>query len=164
MRVPDADQRTASGPRRTDRARRRIAAPADRLFDAWTDPDLLVRWLPPHGMTARVDQLDVRPGGGFRLVLAYDDAAVAGKSGGNEDSLAARFVAVDPPRHLAFVSTFDSDDPAFQGEMRMDWHFDAEGDATRVRVIASDVPPGISAEDHAEGMTASLDQLAALVE
>lgn len=151
-------------PGRTDRAERLIAAPAKRLFACWTDPALLVQWLPPRGMAGRIEHLDPRPGRPFRLVLRYEDAAIAGKSGGGEDLVAGQFVVVDPPRHLAFTSRFDSDDPAFQGEMRMDWHFDPEGTATRVRIIAANVPPGISAEDHAAGMGASLSQLAAFVE
>lgn len=149
---------------RTDRAERLIAAPADRLFSCWTDPALLLHWLPPRGMSGRVEVFDPRPGGPFRLVLTYEDAAEQGKSGGGEDVVAGQFVAVEPPRHLAFVSRFASDDPGFQGEMRMDWEFRPEGAGTRVRITATNVPWGISAEDHAAGMGSSLTQLAALVE
>lgn len=149
---------------RTDRAERLIAAPAARLFACWTDPALLVHWLPPRGMTGRIETFDPRPGGAFRIVLAYEDPEIAGKSGGGEDVVAGRFVAVDAPRHLAFVSRFASDDPAMQGEMRMDWHFVPDGGGTRVRITAGNVPPGISAEDHAAGMGHSLAQLAAMVE
>jgi uncharacterized protein YndB with AHSA1/START domain len=147
---------------RTDSASGFVPAPVGQVFACWTDPALLVRWLPPHGMSGRVDVFDLRPGGPFRIVLAYDDPAIAGKSGGGEDAIAGQFVAVGPPRHLAFVSRFDSDDPMMQGEMRMDWHFDPEGHGTRVRIVATQVPPGISASDHADGMGASLAQLAAL--
>jgi len=152
------------GPGRTDRAERRVAAPPDRVFGCWTDPALLVRWLPPEGLSGRVDLFDPRPGQPFRIVLAHQDPAIAGKSGGGKDVIAGQFVAVDPPRHLAFVSRFDSDDPMMQGDMRMDWHFDADGADTRVRIAATGVPPGISAKDHAAGMGASLAQLAALFE
>lgn len=150
--------------RRIDRAERVIRAPAERLFACWTDPELLVHWLPPRGMSGRVEVFDPKPGQPFRIVLTYENAADQGKSGGGADIVAGMFVAVDPPRHLAFVSRFDSDDPAFQGEMRMDWHFDPIPGGTVVRIIASDVPPGISAQDHAAGMGSSLTQLAALVE
>jgi uncharacterized protein YndB with AHSA1/START domain len=147
---------------RTDRATGVVAAPPAQVFACWTDPVALVRWLPPAGMTGRVEWFDPRAGGGFRIVLAYDDPTIAGKSGGGEDAIAGRFVAVDPPRHIAFVSQFDSDDPMMQGETRMDWHFDPDATGTRVRIIATDVPPGVGADDHAAGMGASLAQLAAL--
>jgi uncharacterized protein YndB with AHSA1/START domain len=149
---------------RTDRASRLIAAPAGRLFACWADPALLARWLPPRGMTGRVDLLDLRVGRPFRIVLSHDDPGQAGKSGGGSDIVAGRFVAVDPPRHLAFVSRFASDDPQLQGEMRMDWHFDPAAQCTLVRIVARDVPPGVAPEDHLAGMASSLSQLAALVE
>jgi uncharacterized protein YndB with AHSA1/START domain len=148
----------------TDRAERLIRAPAAQLFACWRDPALLVHWLPPRGMTGRVEHFDPAPGGLFRLVLTHDDPTRAGKSAGASDVVAGQFVTLDPPHHLAFVSRFQSDDPAFQGEMRMDWHFDPVAGGTLVRIIATNVPPGISAEDHAAGMGSSLTQLAALLE
>jgi uncharacterized protein YndB with AHSA1/START domain len=147
---------------RTDRAEAIISAPPAQVFACWTDATRLLRWLPPAGMTGQVDHFDLRPDGTFRLTLAYDDPAIAGKSGGGTDIVEGTFLALDPPRHLAFQTRFDSTDPAMQGTMRMDWHFDDHGDATRVRIVATDVPPGISPQDHAAGMGASLAQLAAL--
>ena len=147
---------------RTDRAERLIAAPPAQVFACWSDAARLARWLPPTGMTARVDHFDPRPGGTFRLTLAYNDPAIAGKSGGGEDVVDGTFLALDPPRHLAFQTRFDSPDPAMQGTMRMDWHFDPTDTGTRVRIVATNVPPGISPQDHAAGMGASLAQLAAL--
>ena len=150
--------------RRTDHAERLIAAPAERLFACWTDPALLARWLPPRGMSGQVERFDPRAGGAFRIVLTYDDPAERGKSGGARDVVEGRFVVVNPPQHLAFVSRFNSADPAFQGEMRMDWSFEPVANGTRVRIGASNVPPGILTTDHAAGMGSSLAQLAALVE
>ena len=149
---------------RTDRAERLILAPAVRLFACWTDPALLVHWLPPRGMAGRVEVFEPRVGGPFRILLTYEDPAQQGKSGHGRDVIAGQFVAMEPPRHLAFVSRFRSRDPKMQGEMRMDWHFDARGTATLVRIVATRVPPGIAAADHAVGMASSLEQLAALVE
>jgi len=151
-------------PGRADRAERVIAAGAEKLFSCWTDPAMLVQWLPPRGMFGRVEKFDPRPGQPFRIVLGYEDPDQPGKSGDGSDVVAAQFVAVDPPRHLAFVSRFRGDDPKFQGEMRMDWHFDPVPGGTRVRVVARDVPPGIGAEEHVAALQSSLSQLAALVE
>lgn len=151
-------------PRRTDQVERWIAAGPAQVFSCWTDPALLMHCLPPRGMAGRIEVFEARAGRPFRMVLSYEDPGQGGKSGAGSDVIAGRFVAVEPPRHLAFVSRFDSDDPAFQGEMRMDWHFDPVEGGTRVRIIASDVPPGIGGEDHAAGMAASLAQLAALFE
>jgi uncharacterized protein YndB with AHSA1/START domain len=149
---------------RTDQAERFVAATPAQVFACWTDPAILVRWLPPRGMSGRIEDFDPRPGLPFRIVLGYDDPAIAGKSGGGMDVVDGRFVTLDPPRHLAFVSRFDSADPQMQGEMRMDWHFDPSGAGTRMRLVATGVPAGISAKDHETGMGVTLAQLAALFE
>lgn len=56
---------------------------------------------------------------------------------------------------------FASDDPAFAGTMTMTWAVTAVDGGTRVDITATDVPDGITAEDHAEGIDASLANLAA---
>ena len=48
-----------------------MEAPVDRVFAALVDPDLLLEWLPPEGMTGRFEHVDMRPGGSYRLVLTY---------------------------------------------------------------------------------------------
>jgi uncharacterized protein YndB with AHSA1/START domain len=151
---------TGSG--RTDRAEGFVGAEPAMVFAAWSDPAILSRWLAPEGMAARVERLDLRAGGGFRIVLTHDDPAQAGTSDRGTDVVEGQFVSVDPPGHLAFVSRFDSDDPALQGTMRMDWDFRPEGDGTRVRITAQDVLAGIAPGDHAEGMGATLRKLSAL--
>lgn len=42
---------------------RLISAPRERVFKAWTDPKQFAAWWGPHGFTAPVVELDVRPGG-----------------------------------------------------------------------------------------------------
>ena len=59
---------------------------------------------------------------------------------------------------------FVSDDPAFAGTMTMTWEVAAHPGGTEVTIRATDVPEGISAEDHAAGLSSSLAQLAAYVE
>ena len=55
---------------------------------------------------------------------------------------------------------FVSDDPAQAGTMTMIWEVTAVEHGTRVEFRAEDVPAGISADDHAAGLTSSLANLA----
>jgi uncharacterized protein YndB with AHSA1/START domain len=48
---------------------RLIAAPRQKLFKAWTDPELLKQWFAPMPYTTPVAELDVRPGGASRIVM-----------------------------------------------------------------------------------------------
>ena len=137
-----------------------IAAAPDHVHAALVDPDALLQWLPPSGMTGRFERYDARPGGGYRLVLTYEEAASAGKSGADSDVVEARFVEIVPGVRVVQAVEFESDDPAYAGTMRMTWTLEPVEGGTRVEIRAEDVPPGISAEDHAAGLASSLRNLA----
>jgi uncharacterized protein YndB with AHSA1/START domain len=50
-----------------------IDAPRERVFKAWTDPELLKQWFAPLPYTTPVAELDVRPGGA-NLIIMRDPA------------------------------------------------------------------------------------------
>lgn len=146
---------------RTDTASLVIAAPAERVFTALVDPDALAAWLPPNGMSGRFDYFAGEPGGGYRLRLTYTDpSAAAGKTTADSDVVEARFVDIVPGVRVVQAVDFVSDDPAFAGTMTMTWELTEVEAGTRVDIRASDVPVGISAEDHAAGLASSLRNLA----
>lgn len=146
---------------RTDTASRVIAAPYGRVFTALVDQDALEAWLPPDGMTARFERFDPRPGGSYRLVLTYIDTSRAGgKATPESDIVEARHIEIVPDVRVVQAVDFVSDDPAFAGTMTMTWELAAVVEGTRVDITAGNVPNGISAEDHAEGLTSSLANLA----
>ena len=150
---------------RTDAASRVIAAPAAHVFAALVDPEALLAWLPPAGMTGRFERFDARPGGSYRLVLTYDDpAAASGKATADSDVVDARFVDIAEGGRVVQSVDFVSDDPDFAGTMTMTWEVHEVDGGTRVSITADDVPDGISAEDHAEGLNSSLANLAAYLE
>ena len=51
----------------TIRLHRVLRAPAERIYRAFLDADAMVKWLPPNGFTAKVQQLDARVGGAHRM-------------------------------------------------------------------------------------------------
>jgi len=52
---------------------RAVNGPAHIVFKAWSDPDLFRRWWTPKsfGMTILSCEMDVRTGGGYRLVISH---------------------------------------------------------------------------------------------
>jgi uncharacterized protein YndB with AHSA1/START domain len=149
----------------TDRASRVIAAPPERVWAALVDPGALLAWLPPGEMTGRFERFDARPGGSYRLVLTYSDASGApGKATADSDIVEVRFVDIAAGTRVVQAVDFVSDDPAYAGTMIMTWEVTAVDAGTRVDIVAGDVPDGISADDHAAGLTSSLAKLAAYVE
>jgi uncharacterized protein YndB with AHSA1/START domain len=48
-------------------------APRELVFEAWTNPEHLVRWFAPRGCTIHFSQLALRPGGGFHSCIRNPD-------------------------------------------------------------------------------------------
>lgn len=144
---------------RTDRSRIVIPASRERIYAALLDPAALETWLPPDNMRGRVLEFDARPGGTFRMELTYLDGR-RGKSSEHSDITEVTFVELSPSERIVQRVVFDSDDPSFAGTMTMTWSLTDTSDGTAVEIRADDVPPGISPDDHAIGLAASLNGLA----
>ncbi|MGO1948389.1 MAG: SRPBCC domain-containing protein [Mycobacteriaceae bacterium] len=150
---------------RTDRASLLIHSDRETVFSALTDSNALTAWLPPRGMLGRFEHFDMRTGGSYRLVLTYlDPTGSPGKTATDEDVSDVRITRLVTGECLEQEIDFVSDDPAFQGTMTMLWILRSGGEGTDVEITARDVPPGVRARDHAEGITSSLANLAAYLE
>ena len=75
--------------------RRRVRAGAEQIFDLWTKPDLMVRWMSPFpGAVDCEASCDLRPGGAFSLVMT---------SGESSREVSGAYVQIDRPRKLVFT-------------------------------------------------------------
>jgi len=148
---------------RTDTASRLVPAPPEAVYAAFVDPEALIGWLPPAGMTGRALLFEPWEGGSYRIELTHDGDG-AGKTTARSDISAGRFLVLEPGKRIVQSVAFESDDAAFDGEMVMTWSLEAVPGGTRVTVAAGNVPAGISAEDHAAGLASSLENLARFVE
>ena len=75
--------------------RRRVSAPAEQIFDLWTKPDLMVRWMSPFpGAVDCKASCDLRPGGAFSLVMSSEESS---------REVSGTYVEVDRPRKLVFT-------------------------------------------------------------
>jgi uncharacterized protein YndB with AHSA1/START domain len=53
----------------TIRIERIFDAPRERVFEAWTRAEFLLRWYAPQGCTIHFEHIDVRPGGRFHSCI-----------------------------------------------------------------------------------------------
>ncbi|GAA3286600.1 SRPBCC domain-containing protein [Nesterenkonia halobia] len=149
---------------RVDRAARRIDADLPAVFAAFTDAELFLAWLPPAGMSGRLERFEPQVGGGYRMVLSYDEPPPGGgKADASSDVAEAHIAELDPAGRIVWEVEFPSEDPAAAGLMTMTWTLSPADDGTLVSVAAVDVPAAISPEAHAEGLRSSLAQLATVV-
>jgi uncharacterized protein YndB with AHSA1/START domain len=75
--------------------RRRVKGGAEEIFDLWTRPELMARWMSPFpGAVDCRASCDPRPGGAFSLVMSSKEAI---------REVSGAYVEVDPPRKLVFT-------------------------------------------------------------
>jgi uncharacterized protein YndB with AHSA1/START domain len=150
---------------RNDRASRVIPAAPEDVYAALVDPQALMDWLPPAGMTGSFERFDAHPGGSYRLVLTYNDSSTSrGKTAADTDIVESRFIELVPGVRVVQAVDFVSDDPSYAGTMTMTWELTAVDGGTRVDISAGNVPDGITAAEHAAGLTSSLENLADYLE
>jgi uncharacterized protein YndB with AHSA1/START domain len=151
---------------RIDSESRLIRAAAAAVYSAYVNPTDLVRWLPPTGMTGRIEVFDPRPGGAYRIALTYDrdSQSIRGKTTEDADVVHGRFLELVPEQKIVQSVQFESEDPRFAGEMIMTWLFTPAPQGCDVQIIAENVPEGISPEDHRAAFAATLANLARVVE
>jgi uncharacterized protein YndB with AHSA1/START domain len=99
----------------------RFDASRQLVFDAWTKPELLMRWFGgPREWKLTACEIDLRVGGTYRFVTTRTDGAEMGWGGVYREIVA--------PERLVFTEVFD--DAWYSGEAIVTQEFAAVGDAT----------------------------------
>lgn len=151
--------------KRTDNASRIIMASPETIYQAHLDPKAVAAWRPPKGMTCRIYAFNPQEGGTYKMAFIYTDKEQAyGKTSAHEDVFSGRFEELIPNKKIVEIVTFESDDPAFAGELKFTTTLTAVASGTEVDVKAENVPAGITREDHQAGMDSSLQNLAEFTE
>jgi uncharacterized protein YndB with AHSA1/START domain len=129
--------------------RRRVKATAEQIFDLWTRPDLMVRWLSPFpGAVDCKASCDLRPGGAFSLVMLSE---------GSSREVSGTYVQIDRPRKLVFT---------WVGPLTNDVNtlvtveLDPRGDETDLVLTHERLPTSAILEGHTRGWGNILDHLA----
>jgi uncharacterized protein YndB with AHSA1/START domain len=78
---------------------RTFDAPRDKVWKAFTDPEIVPHWWGKHGTTTIVEEMDVRPGGKWRYVSRAADR--------EEVVFYGEYLEVDPPQGLKWTFMFD---------------------------------------------------------
>jgi uncharacterized protein YndB with AHSA1/START domain len=134
----------------TLRIERTYQAPAQRVFDAWTSPEVMRRWWhASHDWETTDAEVDLRVGGVIRVVMRNPQKDEEFGGGG-------RYTEIDPPRRLAF--TWIWDDNATRTLIEIDFEETPDG-ATVVRFTHSDLWDEEAVRDHEDGWKRCFDNL-----
>ena len=124
---------------------RALAAPPDRVFRAWTDPDELARWFCPNPDLPTTAEVDLRVGGAYRIRMGTFEVAGA-------------YRKIDPPRTLAFTWGWATD--AEPARMLVTVTLaPLDGGGTRLRLRHERFADAEERASHAWGWTRSLERL-----
>jgi uncharacterized protein YndB with AHSA1/START domain len=137
----------------TLRLSRRLAAPRESVFWAWTDPEQLTRWCAPEGYTVPTLTRELRVGGAYRIEMHHPDERVV---------LHGHYLLLDPPARLAYTYGWEgSEMEAPQMTVLVDLH-DRHG-ATDVDVTHGPFESDAVLSFHEWAWNSCLHQLAALL-
>ena len=139
----------------TVRLHRVLKAPPERIYKAVLDPAANCKWLPPHGFTCTVHQLDARVGGTYKM-------SFTNFSTGKSHSFGGKYLELKPGERIVMTDVFD--DPNLPGEMRTTYAFRKVAVGTEVNIVQENIPAVIPPEACYLGWQESLEQLAKLVE
>jgi uncharacterized protein YndB with AHSA1/START domain len=117
---------------------RLLAAPRDRVFAAFVDPDRLVQWWGPRGFCNTFNECDPRPGGTWRLVMHGPDGANYPSESVFEELVRPERIVirhVSGPRFELIVRLVDE-----EGQTRLTWcqRFETAAECAKVRHFAVD--------------------------
>ena len=139
----------------TVRLLRVLRAPPEKIYRAFLDAGAMAKWLPPYGFTCKVEQLDARVGGHFRMLFINFTTGNGHAFGGEYRELVAN-------ERIRYFDVFD--DPNVPGEMETTVTLRAVSCGTELGIVQTGIPEVIPVEMCHLGWQESLAQLATLVE
>lgn len=131
--------------------RREYAAPPQRVYDAWTNPDLARQFLCPQGMTVADAAMDVRAGGSYRIDMRTPEGEAYVAFGTYRD--------VQPGRRLTMTWQWQEESPAEEHETLLTLEFNPLGSGTELILTHERLSSDESRQNHANGWTSILQRL-----
>jgi len=149
---PDAQPAAATRPKPSLTITRKLPAPPDRCFRAWTDPEALKRWFGPDKVEVLLAETDPRVGGRYRILARSQD--------GEEHDVSGEFREVVANRKLVFTWAWRST-PERQSLVTVE--FVPAGAETTLTLTHEQFADEAARDRHRHGWTNSLGKLAAFV-
>ncbi|WP_248310848.1 SRPBCC family protein [Bosea vaviloviae] len=131
--------------------KRRLNASAAEVFQAWTDPALLMRWFGPENVRTTEVAVDPRIGGAYRVVMLENT--------GERHEISGSYYEVVENERLAFSWSWVTTPERVS---RVTVTFKPDGDGTILTLLHEKLFDEQAVKGHTHGWTGSLGKLEAL--
>jgi len=130
---------------------RLIPAPPERVFEYWTEPELVAKWFGPGEFDVPSSDLDLRPGGKWRTTIRSPEGQLRTVSG--------VYSTIEPPRRLVFTWAWDDDNGVRGHETQVTVTLEPTPGGTRLRLVQEDFQNREVRDRHNGGWASSLSKL-----
>lgn len=132
-----------------------FSAPPERVYRAMLDAEALPKWIPPHGFTCKVFELEAKVGGRYRMHFTN-------LGNGQSHAFGGVYLELVPNERIVHTDVFE--DTNLPGEMRTTITLKAVSCGTEMHIVQEGIPAMIPVEGCYLGWQQSLQLLALLVE
>ncbi len=136
------------------RLERMIAAPPERVFALWTEPELLVKWWGPEGFDIPAHALDIRPGGAWRTTMRSPE--------GKLHTVSGVYRVIEPPRRLVFTWAWEDEKGLRGQETEVAVTFAPAPGGTKLMIVQKEFATVTSRDQHEKGWVSTLRCLEAV--
>lgn len=138
-------------PDSTIRLSKSIAAPAEKVFACWTEPELMHDWYAPsEEFTTPVAEVELKVGGRYRVGMKRNEVL---------NLVSGQYCRIEPPSLLSFTWAWDAPRPDVQ-ETQVTLEFRPNGGFTDLIFTHERFRDEEQRKSHAEGWTGCLERLA----
>lgn len=127
----------------------------EKVYRAFLDADAMCKWLPPHGFTGRVHQLDATVGGSYKMSFTNFGT-------GHSHTFGGKYLELVPNERIVNTDVFD--EPNLPGTMKTTVNLKKVSCGTEVNISQEGIPEAILLDGCYLGWQESLELLAQLVE
>jgi uncharacterized protein YndB with AHSA1/START domain len=128
--------------------RRIFKAAPERLFAAWTTAEELTRWHAPGALSVVLAEVDLRPGGRYRIEMAEP-------AGGTVHKVSGTYRVVDPPRKLVYTWRWEGE--PIETQVTLEFH--PAGTGTELVLTHHGFANEDARAHHEKGWTAIMESL-----
>jgi uncharacterized protein YndB with AHSA1/START domain len=131
--------------------RRTYDVPPERVFEAWTTPELAKQFLGPNDVNAPEVSMDVRVGGSYHIIMQMAD--------GERWRVGGVYRDVQRPKRLQMTWRWQEDNPADEHETLLTLEFNPHEGGTELVLTHEQLASEESRAGHERGWEAITEQL-----